>query len=285
LFLQAVALRLARTKEELIMDIEWETVAEQRGLFAPRVIWVHHWTPDLFSFRVERPPSFRFASGEFVMIGLPVADGRPVMRAYSIASPSWEEHLEFFSVKVAHGALTSRLQHLEVGDRILLGRKPTGTLVVDALLPGERLIMVGTGTGLAPFLSILRDPETHERFDEIVVSHTVRQKEELAYHAFLEDEIRHDEIFGELLRDRFIYYPTVTRGDFHRKGRITDLIREGVFRQDLGLTIEARQTSRFMICGSIPFNKEMEEIQSGWGLEEGTRSRPGAYVVERAFVG
>ncbi|MET1754449.1 ferredoxin--NADP reductase [Novosphingobium sp. RD2P27] len=266
-------------------DTNLVEIADAKGLFAPEVIWVHHWTPSLFSFRVTRPQSFRFASGEFIMIGLPNADGRPLMRAYSIASPSWEDHLEFFSVKVPDGALTSRLQHLEVGDRILLGRKPTGTLVVDALQPGERLIMVGTGTGLAPFLSVLRDPATHERFDHIVVSHTVRQQEELAYREFLEDEIRNDEIFGELLRDRFVYYPTVTRGDFHRKGRITDRIREGLFRQDLGLTIEARQTSRFMICGSIAFNKEMVEILTGWGLEEGTQSNPGHFVVERAFVG
>jgi ferredoxin--NADP+ reductase len=272
-------------KDVLMTDLTLERTADERGLFAPRVIWVHHWTPDLFSFRVERPQSFRFSSGEFVMIGLVGAEGRPLMRAYSIASPSWEDHLEFFSVKVAHGALTSRLQHLEVGDQILLARKPTGTLIIDALQPGERLIMIGTGTGLAPFLSVLRDPATHERFGHIVVSHTVRQQEELAYRAFLEDEIRQDEIFGELLRDRFVYYPTVTRGDFYRKGRITDLIRQGVFREDLGLAIEARQTSRFMICGSIPFNKEMVEILSSWGLEEGTQSRPGAFVVERAFVG
>jgi ferredoxin--NADP+ reductase len=268
-----------------LTDQSIEEVAEAKGLHLCRVTWVHHWTPGLFSFRVERPRSFRFQSGEFVMIGLLGDDGRPVMRAYSLASPAWEEHLELFSVKVAHGALTSRLQHLEVGDRILLGRKPTGTLVVDALEPGERLIMVGTGTGLAPFLSVLRDPETHERFAHIVVSHTVRHEEELAYRTFLEEEIRTDEIFGELLRDRFTYYPTVTRGEFHRKGRITDRIREGLFREDLGLTIEARATSRFMICGSIDFNKEMVEILSGWGLTEGTRSHPGQYVVERAFVG
>lgn len=268
-----------------MVDQSIEEVAEAKGLHLCRVTWVHHWTPDLFSFRLERPQSFRFQSGEFVMIGLLGDDGRPVMRAYSLASPAWEDHLELFSVKVAHGALTSRLQHLAVGDRILLGRKPTGTLVVDALEPGERLIMVGTGTGLAPFLSVLRDPETHGRFAHIVVSHTVRHEEELAYRTFLEEEIGTDEIFGELLRDRFTYYPTVTRGEFHRKGRITDRIREGLFREDLGLTIEARATSRFMICGSVAFNKEMVEILSGWGLTEGTQSYPGQYVVERAFVG
>ena len=262
-----------------------ETVGEAKNLYVQRVTWVHHWTPDLFSFRIERPQSFRFVSGEFVMIGLLGADGRPVLRAYSIASPSWEEHLEFFSVKVADGALTGRLQHLQVGDSIFLGRKPTGTLVADALIPGERLIMAGTGTGLAPFLSVLRDPETHDRFEHVVVSHTVRQAQELAYREFLEEEIRTDEIFGELLRDRFTYYPTVTQGEFHRRGRITDRIREGLFRQDLGLGIEARETSRFMICGSIAFNKEMVEILSGWGLTEGTQSNPGHFVVERAFVG
>jgi ferredoxin--NADP+ reductase len=268
-----------------LADQSIEEVAEAKGLHVARVTWVHHWTADLFSFRVARPQSFRFQSGEFVMIGLVGEEGRPVMRAYSLASPAWEEHLEFFSVKVADGVLTSRLQHLDVDDRILLGRKPTGTLVVDALEPGERLIMLGTGTGLAPFLSVLRDPDTHERFANIVVSHTVRREEELAYRTFLEEEIRTDEIFGELLRDRFTYYPTVTRGEFHRRGRITDRIREGLFREDLGLTIEARVTSRFMICGSIAFNAEMVEILSGWALIEGTRSHPGQYVVERAFVG
>ena len=260
-------------------------VAEAKNLHLQRVTWVHHWTPDLFSFRIERPQSFRFSSGEFVMIDLLGPAGKPIMRAYSIASPAWEDHMEFFSVKVPHGALTSTLQHMEVGDQIFLGRKPTGTLVADALEAGERLIMVGTGTGLAPFLSVLRDPETHERFAHVVVCHTVRQSEELAYRAFLEEEIRTDEIFGELLRDRFTYYPTVTRGEFHRKGRITDRIRNGLFREDLGLTIAARQTSRFMICGSIAFNKEMVEILSEWGLIEGTQSHPGQFVVERAFVG
>jgi ferredoxin--NADP+ reductase len=268
------------------MTIEaMQAVAEARGLDVQRVIWVHHWTPELFSFRIERPQSFRFVSGEFIMIGLLGDDGKPVMRAYSLASPSWEEHLEFFSVKVAHGALTSRLQHIKVGDHIFLGRKPTGTLVTDALTAAKRLTMVGTGTGLAPFLSVLRDPETHERFEEIIITHTVREKEELAYRNFLEEEIKADEIFGDLLKDRFTYYPTVTRGDFHRRGRITDRIREGLFREDLGLTIAERPQSRFMICGSIAFNKDMVEILSGWGLREGTRSDPGDFVVERAFVG
>ena len=263
----------------------FDAVAAAKSLNVQTVSWVHHWTPELFSFRMDRPQSFRFRSGEFIMIGLPGDDGKPILRAYSIASPSWEEHLEFFSVKVPGGPLTSRLQHLQAGDRVLLGRKPTGTLVADALKPGEHLMMIGTGTGLAPFLSVLRDPETHEKFGNVVISHTVRQAEELAYREFLENEIRDDEIFGELLRDRYTYYPTVTRGEFHRKGRVTDRIREGLFREDLGLTIADRPNCRYMICGSIAFNKEMEEILTGWGLVEGTHSTPGDFVVERAFVG
>lgn len=262
-----------------------EQYAEAKGMFVPAVTWVHHWTPGLFSFRVERPQSFRFTSGEFVMIGLMDESGKPIMRAYSIVSPSWEEHLEFFSVKVEEGPLTSRLQHLQVGDRILVGKKPTGTLVLDALQPGKHLVMIGTGTGLAPFLSVLRDPDTHEKFEHVVITHTVRQAEELAYRTFLEDEIRNDEIFGELLRDRFTYYPTVTRGDFHTRGRITDRIREGLFRADVGLTEADRAESRWMICGSMAFNKEMIEILEGWGAREGTRNDPGQFVVERAFVG
>lgn len=268
-----------------LSESELRNVAEAKGLALVKVTWVHHWTHGLFSFRVERPQSFRFRSGEFVMIGLLGENERPVLRAYSIASPSWEEHLEFFSVKVTDGALTSRLQYLKEGDYIFLGRKPTGTLVIDALTPGKRLCMVGTGTGLAPFLSVLRDPETHERFEQIVVTHTVRQAEELAYRDFLEEEIRQDEIFGEMLKDRFHYYPTVTQGDFHRKGRITDLIRSGKFRAELGIADEDHMDYRFMICGSLAFNKEMAEILEEAGLTEGSNAAPGGYVIEKAFVG
>jgi len=262
-----------------------QQAADDKGLHLVKVTWVHHWTAGLFSFRVERPSTFRFRSGEFIMIGLLGENGRPLMRAYSIASPSWEEHLEFFSVKVEEGALTSRLQHLQVGDHIFLGKKPTGTLVLDALLPGKTLCMVGTGTGLAPFLSVLRDPETHEKFEKIIVTHTVRQTEELAYRQFLEEEIREDEIFGEMLRDRFTYYPTVTRGEFHRKGRITDLIRDGVFRQEVGVVDEDRGSMRFMLCGSMAFNKDMGALLESNGLVEGSNADPGTYVMERAFVG
>ena len=265
---------------------ELQEMAEARKLHLQRVTWVHHWTNGLFSFQIERPDSFRFRSGEFVMIGLKDGD-RPLLRAYSIVSPNWEEHLEFFSVKVPEGPLTSRLQHLKVGNYIFLSKKPTGTLVIDALKPGQRLFMVGTGTGLAPFLSVLRDPETHEKFEEIIITHTVREEQELAYREFLENEIHADEVFGELLRDRFTYYPTVTRGEFKTPGRITDRIQAGAFANDLGL-IGNRfnpETARVMVCGSMAFNKDMAAMLEDHGLEEGSNSAPGSYVLERAFVG
>ena len=265
---------------------ELQEMAEARKLFLQRVTWVHHWTNGLFSFRIERPDSFRFRSGEFVMIGLKDGD-RPLLRAYSIVSPSWEEHLEFFSVKVPEGPLTSRLQHLKVGDYLFLSRKPTGTLIIDALKAGQRLFMVGTGTGLAPFLSVLRDPETHDKFEEIIITHTVREEQELAYRNFLENEIHADEVFGELLQDRFTYYPTVTRGEFKTPGRITDRIQVGDFANDLGL-IGNRfnpHTARVMVCGSMAFNNDMSTMLKEHGLEEGSNSAPGSFVLERAFVG
>ena len=261
-------------------------MAEVRQMHLQKVTWVHHWTNGLFSFRIERPASFRFRSGEFVMIGL--KDGnKALLRAYSIVSPNWEEHLEFFSVKVPGGALTSRLQHMEVGNYIFLSKKPTGTLTLDTLLPGQRLFMVATGTGLAPFLSVLRDPETHEKFREIIITHTVRDEQELAYRDFLESEIRNDEIFGELLKDRFTYYPTVTQGEFMTQGRITDRIRAGDFAEDLGLTGNRfnPETARVMVCGSMAFNKDMAAMLTDHGLVEGTNAAPGSYVLERAFVG
>ena len=262
-----------------------KSIAEAKNLHLQTVTWVHHWSPGLFSFRVERPREFRFRSGEFVMIGLPGDDGRQLMRAYSVASPSWEDHLEFFSVKVPGGPLTSRLQHIEPGESIFLGKKPTGTLVIDALTPAQHLVMVATGTGLAPFLSVLRDPDTHDKFGHIVVTHTVREEQELAYRDFLETEIRQDEIFGEMLKDRFTYYPTVTREAFRTPGRVTDRIRSGSFRDDLGLDADWLSNSRVMVCGSIAFNAEMVELMTGHGLIEGTHSRPGDFVIERAFVG
>ena len=266
--------------------LELEHMAEKKKLHLLKVTWVHHWSDGLFSFRVERPPSFRFRSGEFVMIGLKDGD-KPLMRAYSIASPSWEDHLEFFSVKVPGGPLTSRLQHLQVGNHIFVSNKPVGTLIIDALQPGKRLFMVGTGTGLAPFLSVLRDPETFEKFDEVVITHTVREEQELAYRDFLETEIHQDELFGDLLEGRFTYYPTVTRGDFRTKGRITDRIRAGEFARDLGL-IGNRfnpETARVMVCGSLAFNKDMAAMLEEHGLVEGHNNAPGGFVLEKAFVG
>jgi ferredoxin--NADP+ reductase len=266
--------------------IELQQMASERKLFLQKVVSVRHWTNGLFSFCIERPESFRFRSGEFVMIGL--KDGtKPLLRAYSIVSPNWEDHLEFFSVKVPEGPLTSRLQHLQVGNHLFLSKKPTGTLVIDALKPGKRLFMVGTGTGLAPFLSVLRDLETHEKFEEIVITHTVRQEQELAYRRFLETEIHNDEVFGDLLRDRFTYYPTVTREEFKNKGRITDRIRRGAFAEDLGLVGNRfnADTARVMVCGSLAFNSDMASMLNEHGLVEGSNAAPGGFVLERAFVG
>ncbi|MAD91705.1 MAG: ferredoxin--NADP(+) reductase [Gammaproteobacteria bacterium] len=272
--------------EESLQYSKLKDMADEKKLFLEKIIWVHHWTESLFSFRIERPNSFRFRSGEFIMIGLN-DNKKPLLRAYSIVSPNWEEHLEFFSIKVPDGPLTSRLQHLKEGDHLFLGKKPTGTLVTDALKSGKRLFMVGTGTGLAPFLSVLRDPETHEKFDEIVLTHTVREEKELAYRSFLEKEIYSDEIFGELLGNRFTYYPTVTRSEFRTEGRITDRIRSGAFAKDLKLTSKKfnPQTDRVMVCGSMAFNKDMSSMLEEHGLKEGSNSTPGSFVIERAFVG
>ncbi len=262
-------------------------LAASKGLHCVRVTWVHHWTDTLFSFRTERPATFRFRSGEFIMLGLGGESGKPLLRAYSIASPNWEENLEFFSIKVADGPLTSRLQHLEPGDHILLGRKPTGTLVVDWLRPAHRLVMMGTGTGLAPFLSVVRDPETHERFEEIVITHTVRRTQELAYRQLLEFDIKDDEILGDTLAHRFKYYPTVTREEFRTQGRITERWQSGAMAADLGLTPAdlTPEHTRVMLCGSIAFNQEMARLLEAAGFDEGNSQTPGAYLVERAFVG
>jgi len=264
-----------------------QALAAAKGLHCVRVTWVHHWTDTLFSFRTERPSTFRFRSGEFIMLGLEGEGGKPLLRAYSVASPNWEEHLEFFSIKVPEGPLTSRLQHLQPGDHILLGRKPTGTLVVDWLRPARRLVMMGTGTGLAPFLSVVRDPETHERFEEIVITHTVRKAQELAYRQLLEFDIKDDEIFGDTLAHRFKYYPTVTREEFRTQGRITERWQSGAMAADLGLTAAdlTPEHTRVMLCGSIAFNQEMARLLEEAGFDEGNSQTPGAYLVERAFVG
>ena len=261
---------------------------------AETVTHVRHYTDRLFSFRVTRPQSLRFRSGEFVMIGLmgePDEAGRqkPLLRAYSIASPAWADELEFYSIKVQDGPLTSRLQHIRPGDQVIMRPKPTGTLVHDALLPGKRLWFFATGTGFAPFASLLREPETYERFDRVIVTHTCREVAELAYGREIVEEIRSDEVLEELIgegfADKLTYYPTTTREESPKMGRITTLLRDGTLFRDLGVEGMSPETDRAMICGSMGLNLEMKAILEGFGLEEGANSEPKHYVVERAFVG
>jgi ferredoxin--NADP+ reductase len=252
------------------------------------VLWVKHWTDQYFSFAITRPTSFRFRSGEFVMIGLPGEDGgKPILRAYSIASPSWEEELEFFSIKVADGPLTSRLQKIKPGDPILMAKKPVGTLVLDALKPGKRLWMIGTGTGLAPWLSVARDPAAYETFEKVIVAHTVRNVADLAYRDLFEKDLIEHELFGDLAREQLLYYPTVTREPFKYEGRITDRIASGAIFKDLGLNLEKFDPAedRIMLCGSMAMIKEVAALLEGQGLVEGSNSEPGDFVLERAFVG
>ncbi|WOI57309.1 ferredoxin--NADP reductase [Palleronia sp. LCG004] len=256
---------------------------------AQRVTEVRHWTDRLFSFRVTRPASLRFRSGEFVMIGLLKEDGKPLLRAYSIASPAWDDSLEFYSIKVPDGPLTSRLQHIEVGDEIILRPKPVGTLVHDALLPGKRLWFFSTGTGIAPFASLLREPQTYEDYDEIILTHTCRDVAELEYGRQLIEDLRADEMMRELLGDaldKLRYYPTTTREESPKMGRVTDLLRSGAIFDDLGIDRGMNpEADRAMVCGSIGLNTDLKEILEGYGLREGANSNPAEYVVEKAFVG
>lgn len=255
------------------------------GAFSEETIQsVKHYTDRLFSFRVTRPQSLRFRSGEFVMIGLKV-DGKPLLRAYSIASPSWDEGLEFYSIKVPDGPLTSKLQHISEGDTILLGTKPVGTLVLDALLPGKRLYLLSTGTGIAPFASVIRDPETYERYDQVILTHTCREVAELAYGRELVDMVREDPLVGEFVGDKLVYYPSVTRDDFERKGRITALMDEGVIYDELGVPPLNSETDRVMICGSMEMLEDCKLRCEQAGLTEGSNARPGEFVIEKAFAG
>src|SRR6056297_2741472 len=260
---------------------------------AQTVTSVTHWTDKLFSFRVTRPASLRFRSGEFVMIGLMQTDeksGRekPLLRAYSIASPSWDDELEFYSIKVPDGPLTSRLQHIEPGDEIILRPKPVGTLVHDALLPGKRIWLFATGTGIAPFASLLRDPQTYEDYDEVILTHTCREVGELQYGRELIEEIRFDEMLEELIgegfHDKLRYYPTTTREESPKMGRITDLMREGEVFDDLGVAPLSPETDRAMVCGNLAFNLEIKDMLEEYGLREGANSAPREYVVEKAFL-
>ncbi|MCL7462305.1 ferredoxin-NADP reductase [Pseudomonas sp. NW5] len=254
------------------------------NLISERVVSVHHWNDTLFSFKTTRNQGLRFENGQFVMIGLEV-EGRPLMRAYSIASPNYEDHLEFFSIKVPDGPLTSRLQHLQPGDELMVSRKPTGTLVLHDLLPGKHLYLFGTGTGLAPFMSVIQDPETYERFDKVILVHGVRWVSELAYSQFITEELPQHEYFGELVREKLIYYPTVTREPFRNQGRMTDLMRSGQLFADIGLPPINPQDDRAMICGSPSMLEETCEVLDGFGLKISPRlGEPGDYLIERAFV-
>ncbi len=252
---------------------------------AQTVTSVKHWTDSLFSFRVTRPQSLRFRSGEFVMIGLMGDNGRPLLRAYSIASPSWDDELEFYSIKVQDGPLTSRLQHIQPGDEIILRPKPVGTLVHDALLPGKRLWFFATGTGFAPFASLLREPDTYEKYDEIIITHTCRNVAELTYGRELIESLDDDPLIGEMVAGKVRYYPTTTREESPTMGRITTLLLDGTVFRDLGIDGISADNDRAMVCGSLGFNKDMKEILEGFGLNEGANSDPKEFVVEKAFVG
>ena len=247
------------------------------------VLTVHHWTDRLFSFTTTRNQALRFSNGHFTMIGLRV-DGKPLLRAYSIVSPNYEEHLEFLSIKVPDGPLTSRLQHIQVGDTIIVGRKPTGTLLCDYLLPGKRLYLLGTGTGLAPFMSIIRDPDTYERFEKVILVHGVREVKELAYHDYLTQELPQHEFLGEMVRQQLLYYPTVTREPYKNQGRLTDAIENGKLFADLGLPALDPTRDRVMICGSPQMLKDLKRMLEERQFKEGNTSTPGDFVIERAFA-
>ena len=252
---------------------------------AQTVTSVKHWTDRLFSFRVSRPKSLRFRSGEFVMIGLLGDTGKPLLRAYSIASPSWDEELEFYSIKVPDGPLTSRLQHIKPGDQIILRPKPVGTLVHDALLPGNRLWFLATGTGFAPFASLMRDPETYYKYDSVIMMHTCREVAELEYGRQLVESLKDDPLIGEMAADKLLYYPTTTREPSPFMGRITDNLTSGRVFADLGLPPINAEHDRAMVCGSLAFNHDVKAVLEKFGLREGANSEPLEYVVEKAFVG
>lgn len=258
-----------------------------KALTVETVLSVRHWNEHLFSFTISRPASFRFRSGEFVMIGLQDENGRPLLRAYSVASPAYSDELEFLSIKVEDGPLTSRLQKIQPGDQIYLGRKPTGTLVTDALLPGKRLFMLSTGTGLAPFLSLARDPDVYEMFDQICIVHCVRRVSDLAYREELESQLADDPLLEDDARAKFHYIPTVTREEFHTTGRINVLIDDGRLFQD-PIQGDAKfdpATDRIMMCGSMALIKDLSAYLEGIGFKEGSNAAPGDFVIERAFVG
>jgi len=251
---------------------------------AQEVLQVKHWTDNLFSFSLARPQSFRFRSGEFIMLGLEI-DGKRVLRAYSMASPAWDDTLEFFSIKVENGKLTSHLKNIQPGDTVLLGKKPTGTLVHDALIPGKRLYLFSTGTGFAPFASIIRDLDTYDKFEQVIVTHTCREVAELGYSKAVVEETKNHEYLGDLCAGKLFYYESATREEYHRKGRITDLINNGKMFDELNVPKFDPASDRVMICGSTDFNNDMKSLIESYGLTEGSNASPAEYVVERAFVG
>ena len=247
------------------------------------VLSVHHWTDNLFSFTTTRDSSFRFRNGEFTMIGLKVGE-KPLLRAYSVASANYEENLEFFSIKVADGPLTSRLQHLKEGDQIIVSRKATGTLVIDNLTAGRNLYLIGTGTGLAPFLSVIKDPETYERFEKVVLLHGCRHVRELAYGELITEKLPQDEMIGEMVSKQLIYYPTVTRDPFRNRGRITDLITSGKLFEDISLPALDAAKDRVMMCGSPALLLDTKKLLEDRGFVEGNHGEPADFVVEKAFA-
>ena len=256
---------------------EWDDTVE--------VISITHWTKSLFSFRLQRPKSFRFNSGEFILLGLQDSAGKSVLRAYSIASPSWDDTLLFYSISVEDGPLTSMLSKIKKGERVILKRKPTGTLVLNALRPGKRLFLFATGTGIAPFASLIRDPSIYEHFTEIVLVHTCRIRADLAFGQCIIGLRKSDCLLKDLNIQRLRYFPTLTREKFVNEGRITDLITSGVFFREIGILGFCSKNDRAMVCGSLDFNKEMKTLLLNAGLAEGSISDPGDFVLERAFVG
>ncbi len=248
-----------------------------------KVLTVHHWTDSLFSFTTTRDISLKFKNGHFTMIGLKI-DGKPLLRAYSIVSANHDDHLEFLSIKVPNGPLTSRLQQIKPGDEIVVGRKPTGTLLIDYLLPGKRLYLFSSGTGLAPFMSLIHDPETYEKFSEVILIHSVREVKELAYHDYLTQVLPEHEFLGEMVKKQLKYYPTVTREKFRNEGRITDLIESGKLFTDLGVPALHPEYDKAMICGSPDMLRDLKHVLEARGFKEGNTSTPFDFVVERAFA-
>ncbi|KZZ45412.1 MAG: ferredoxin--NADP reductase [Saccharospirillaceae bacterium] len=253
------------------------------NLIRETVTSVHHWNETLFSFTTTRNQGLRFKNGHFTMIGLEV-ENKPLLRAYSIASANYEEEMEFFSIKVQDGPLTSRLQKLAVGDEILVGTKPVGTLITDSLLPGKNLYLLSTGTGLAPFMSIIKDLDVYEQYEKVVLTHGVRYVSELAYQERIENELPNNEYFGDVVRDKLIYYPTVTREEYRNTGRLTDLIRSGQLTADIGLADLDPENDRFMLCGSPAMLDELTAMLDELGFREARAGQAGHYVIERAFV-